>query len=300
MTKLLLPPALLVLVILVFITISRQSNLNYPASLLLPTPQPAQNFGEIIDQKLSPENKKNQIQFSLPKEATKHSDINVPILTYHYVGGNPNPNDKARNSLSVDPFQFEQELTWLVQNGYQSVTLKDLYNNLTLVKPLPSKPIILSFDDGYIDFYYNAYPILRKYNFEAVSFIPTGLVGKPAYMTWSMIEEISKLGGVEFESHGVNHRGLTSLSDRELLEELEGSRKVLESHTGKQVDFIAYPYGSFDLRVTGVAQKVGYKAAASTIFGDSQSKDWLFALRRIKVPGMSTLPVFASRLRQAS
>jgi len=304
-TKLLLPPALLVLLILVFLTISRQANLyssqndiSLPRSTLVPTP--TKNFGEIIDRNLDNNKMNNQFKINTSQQTANYIGINVPILTYHYISDNPNPSDKARNSLSVTPFQFEQEMEWLLQNGYQTVSLKDLYDNLTWAKPLPLKPIILSFDDGYVDFYYNVYPILRKYNFKAVSFIPTGLVGQPAYMNWSMIEEISKWGGVDFASHGVTHRNLTSLSDRELSDELELSKKVLELHTGRQVDFIAYPYGSFNARVIEAVKKTGYKAGASTIFGKFQNKDSLFALKRIRVPGMPSLSVFASRLRQAS
>lgn len=298
-TKLLLPPSLLILSILIIITIARHSNFNYPVSSPLPSPTSTQRFGDIIGPDSNSEVKEKK-EIYIPNRETNNLGIKVPILTYHYVGGNPNPNDKARNSLSVDPFQFEQELGWLAQNGYHTITLEDLYDNLKSGKSLPPKPIILSFDDGYIDFYYNAYPILRKYNFSAVAFIPTGFIGKPAYMTWSMIEEISRWGGVEFGSHGVNHKDLASLSELELVRELEESKKVLEEKTHHPVDFLAYPYGSFNQRVVLAARKAGYKAATSTIFGEKQSGDGLFALRRLRVPGMPTLTAFTARLRQAS
>ncbi|OGD86905.1 hypothetical protein A2Z23_01425 [Candidatus Curtissbacteria bacterium RBG_16_39_7] len=300
MTKLLLPSSLLVLAILIFITISRYSNFSYQVITPKPAPQQPKNFGEVIEKNTTADITKKQTQFDFQSKLSQSLSINVPILTYHYIGANPNPADKARNSLSVDPFQFEQELEWLSQNGYQSITLEDLYENLTSLKELPPKPIILTFDDGYIDFYYNAYPILRKYNFSAVSFIPTGFVGRPGYMTWSMVEEISTRGGVEFESHGVNHKDLASLSEQELVRELEDSKKVLEEKTGRPVDFLAYPYGGFNQRVVQIVRKTGYKSAVSTISGEKQMGDELFALRRIRVPGMPTLVAFTARLRQAS
>ncbi len=86
----------------------------------------------------------------------------VPILMYHYVGNNPNPADLQRDTLSISPNKFNEQMKYLSDNGYAAISLDTLYAGLKKQVTLPNKSIILTFDDGYIDFYYNAYPILIK------------------------------------------------------------------------------------------------------------------------------------------
>src|SRR5260221_3090993 len=77
----------------------------------------------------------------------------VPVLMYHYIRVNPDPNDKVGFNLSVTPWDFSAQLDWLAQHGYHSITLDDLGANLFYHIKLPPKPVVLTFDDGYRDFY---------------------------------------------------------------------------------------------------------------------------------------------------
>lgn len=97
-------------------------------------------------------------------ETVLAANIRVPILMYHFIADNPNPKDTGRNYLSVSPQKFEAQMDYLAKNGYTPISLDTLYGIFNKQTNAPLKPIILTFDDGYIDFYTNAYPILKRVN----------------------------------------------------------------------------------------------------------------------------------------
>lgn len=213
---------------------------------------------------------------------------------YHYIGYNPNPKDTVRNTLSVTPDKFEAQMSYLAQNGYTPITLDTLYGIFNKQTQAPAKPVVLTFDDGYIDFYTTAFPILRKYNFHAVSFIPTGLMNQGYYMSWAQIKEIQASGLVTFEAHSVTHSNLTSLSTNRLTKELQDSKNVLQSQTGYPVNFIAYPYGASNNLVQQTAQKSGFVGGVGTWFGKATSPS--MNMPRIRITGQMDLKTFTSRL----
>lgn len=220
--------------------------------------------------------------------------INVPVLMYHYIANNPNSKDTARNSLSVPPDKFDAQMDYLSKHGYTPVTLDTLYGIFNKQTSVSSKPVVLTFDDGYIDFYTIAFPILRKYNFHAVSFIPTGLVGRGYYMNWDQIKEIQSSGLVTFEAHSVSHSSLTALGNQSLQRELVDSKNILQSQTGYPVNFVAYPFGMSNTRVQSAARNAGYVGGLSTWYG----KAWGGSMNmpRIRVSGYWSIKEFASRL----
>jgi len=220
--------------------------------------------------------------------------LRVPILTYHYIAGNPNAKDIARDSLSVSPDKFEAQMQYLAQAGFTPVTLDTLYGIFNGQTSAPAKPIVLTFDDGYIDFYTNAFPILRKFNFHAVSFIPSGLIGGSYYMNWGQIKEIASTGLVTFEGHTVNHANLASISYSAMLKQLIDSKNVIQANTGYPVNFISYPNGFTNGTVQAAARQAGYVGGVGVWYG----KAWGPSLNmpRIKVSGFWSLKEFASRL----
>lgn len=222
------------------------------------------------------------------------ASLRVPILTYHYIANNPNPNDRARDNLSVSPDNFEVQMDYLSKNGYTPISLDTLYavfNGQASV----AKPVVLTFDDGYIDFYTNAYPILRRFNFHAVSFIPTGLMGsKSYYMSWNQIKEIQASGLVTFEAHTVNHVNLPSYGYARVLQELRDSKNILQSQTGYPVNFVAYPNGSSNASVQNAARQAGLVGGLGTWYGKASGGS--MNMPRIKVSGFWSIKEFASRL----
>lgn len=220
----------------------------------------------------------------------------VPILTYHYIGNNPNPADKARDNLEVVPDKFEEQMNYLSKNGYNTISFDTLYAVLHGVSSLPLKPVILTFDDGYIDFYLNAYPILRRYGLHAVSFIPTGLVGKGYYMSWPQIKEIDASGLVSFQAHSVDHPNLAGLSDDKLKYQIWESKKALEAELGKPVNTFAYPYGVTDERVWAAVKAAGFVGAVGTWYGVIESEGTIYDMPRVKIGGGMTIEKFPSLL----
>lgn len=222
--------------------------------------------------------------------------VHVLILYYHYIGNNPNPKDKLRDDLSVTPDKFEAQMNYLSSHNYNSITFDQLYSALKGKASLPDKPVILTFDDGYIDFYVNAYPILKKYNLHATSFIPTGKVGTTYYLYWDQIKEMDASGLISFQAHTVDHVNLLSLSDAKLRYQIFESKKVLEQQLGKKVNFMAYPYGTADERVWTVVKEAGFVGAAGTWFGSIESEGNLFDMPRIKISGKITLKQFQQKV----
>lgn len=220
--------------------------------------------------------------------------VSVPILMYHYIGNNPTPKDLARNTLSVSPDKFEAQMEYLSKNGYTPISLDTLYAIFNKQATSPAKPVVLTFDDGYIDFYTNAFPILRRFNFHAVSFIPTGLIGGSYYMNWNQIKEIQASGLVTFEAHTVSHANLVSLSSAAVFKQMQDSKNVIQSQTGYPVNFIAYPFGATNGSVQAGAQKAGFVGGLGTWYGKAGGPS--MNMPRIKVSGFWSIKEFAARL----
>lgn len=218
----------------------------------------------------------------------------VPILMYHFIGNNPNPKDKARDTLSVSPDKFEAQMDYLSKNGYTPISLDTLYGIFNKQVTAPPKPIVLTFDDGYIDFYTTAFPILRRFNFHAVSFIPTGLMNQGYYMSWDQIKKIQSSGLITFESHTVTHANLVSLNFDNAFKQVVDSKNVLQSQTGYPVNFIAYPFGTSNANIIAASKKAGYVGGAGTWFGKAAGQS--MNLPRIRVSGFWSLKEFAQRL----
>lgn len=222
------------------------------------------------------------------------SPTHVPILMYHYIRDYNNPKDRVGNTLSVSPANFDQQMNYLASHGYTPITLDTLYGIFNHQAASPAKPVVLTFDDGYNDFYASAYPILQKYNFHAVSFIPTGLIGQGAYMSWGNIHEIQSSGLVTFEAHTITHAYLPRLTYQGMLTELQQSKQTLQSQTGYTVNFIAYPYGASNWTVQRAAQQAGFVGGVGTWYAQASYKS--MNMPRVRVNGDFSLQTFASRL----
>ena len=142
---------------------------------------------------------------------------NIPVLMYHSIS------TVSGNSLCVPEDQFREEMKWLSENHFHSISLNEFYQALTNGAALPENPILLTFDDGYSDAYTAAWPIMKTYRFTGTFFIITADIGN-GYMTWDQIKELSKSGNC-IASHTVHHLDLTTLSGKDLNSELK-KRKV--------------------------------------------------------------------------
>lgn len=222
--------------------------------------------------------------------------ISIPILLYHYIGDNPNPADGARDALSISPHKFDEQMEYLSKSGFTPITLDTMYAGLTGQVPLPSKAIVITFDDGYVDLYLNAWPILRKYGFRAVAFIPTGLVGTKYYASWDQLTQMQDGGLLSFQSHGVSHNDLVGMSAEQLKTELSTSKQTLEAKFGIPVNFIAYPYGISNGVVWDKAKQVGFLGGLGTWPSTVVSEGVIYNMPRLKISGELSLEQFAQKI----
>jgi peptidoglycan/xylan/chitin deacetylase (PgdA/CDA1 family) len=220
--------------------------------------------------------------------------VRVPILMYHYIRVNPVARDRAGADLSVAPRDFVQEMQLLASTGFHTVSLDDLTAALVSGRALPPKPVVLTFDDGYEDFYTAAYSVLRADGFRATSFVITGLVGAPGYLTWSQMREMEASGLVQFESHTVHHMEMTRLSIPQAQRELLESKWTLEMQLGVPVRYFCYPSGRYNARIELLVLHDGYTAAVSTRYGEVHTSRDLGALTRIRIHGGESIASFAA------
>jgi len=216
---------------------------------------------------------------ALPKQ------IRVPILMYHYVEYVKDKGDTIRQSLSLGPHTFEDEVKTLTDAGYTFMTNAELADALSGKIPLPTKPIVLTFDDGYRDFYTDVYPILKKYHAKATAYIISGFLGYPNNMSSSQVAEIAHGGLVEIGAHTVHHAWLKGLPGKSLTCEVDQSKKTLELLTGKPVVSFAYPYGVFDVQAIQALAAAGFTSAVSTVPGIDQYQTHRYFLYRLRPGG---------------
>ncbi len=221
--------------------------------------------------------------------------IRVPVLMYHYISTPPPGADKYRLDLSVTPAQFAAQLAWLRANGYTTVTLGNLYDALTAGAPLPPRPVILTFDDGYADAYAQAFPLLREAGMVGTFFVVTEWLdnGQAGYLTWDQAREMAA-AGMAIESHSRSHPDLTNDCDYDCrVYQVLGSVETIAAEIGVRPRFFCYPGGRYDAGLFAVLEAAGIVAAVTTHGGTLHVSERLLELPRVRVRGTTTLREFA-------
>jgi peptidoglycan/xylan/chitin deacetylase (PgdA/CDA1 family) len=232
----------------------------------------------------------------------------VPILMYHHISSAPPAPSQA--GLTITDPQFAAQLAYLKGHDYHAVLLVDLFNALDYGRPLPPHPVVLTFDDGYLDAYTDALPLLRRYGMVGEFNIITGFVGKTIgvnrYMTWPQIVAMAG-AGMEMESHTIDHQDLGIIDAPQDAYELRFSRAVLAAHIHRAVQFLAYPAGEPFRSGTLVAQqrllallpRCGYVGALLDPPTPSTVQDARtpYQLPRVRVDPRESLAVFAASLQ---
>jgi peptidoglycan/xylan/chitin deacetylase (PgdA/CDA1 family) len=221
----------------------------------------------------------------------------VPILMYHYISAPPSASDRIRYGLSVSPETFEAQLNLLRDQGFSTITLRELYEHLATGAALPENPIVLTFDDGYLDNYTNAFPLLQKYNMRGTFFVLTGPAddGNPQYLTWDMIQAMSA-AGMDIQLHAREHLDMRHRSHEWLVFHIIGGRQSIEGHTGQPVVFMAYPSGKFDADLVRFLQSANFWGAVTTAFGRQHELQDALIWDRVRISGQLRLQDFARLL----
>lgn len=223
--------------------------------------------------------------------------VRVPILMYHHIAVPPPDADVYRRDLSVTPENFAAQLQYLAEQGYQTITLYDLVYHLTLGWPLPPRPIILTFDDGYRDNYTNAFPLLQKHGLAGTFFILTEPIDQKheEYLTWSQVRKMSA-AGMDIEVHGRTHRDLRGRDTDFLIWEIVGPREIIEARIQQRPRFFCYPSGQYDEAVVAMLKSDYFWGAVTVEQGTLHTTEGLFDLHRIRVKGKDTLEDFIAKL----
>ncbi len=234
---------------------------------------------------------------ALPK-TTPHpaKTLSVPIFMFHHAGNAPPGADPVRRDLTVSAADLDAQMKYLKSAGYHPITQTQLFKALFMGGGLPSKPVLITFDDGYLDNFSQALPILVKYGFPATFYIISGRVGGRGYLSWEQIKVMEK-DGMDIGSHTVNHQDLSIVSAADLKHELGDSAKDIGAHLGHPVYWFCYPSGRFNARVLQVENEDGYLLAATEKWGRKQSSDAPLALSRYRIRNTTGLEGFKNILQ---
>lgn len=221
--------------------------------------------------------------------------LNVPILMYHYISEVPPDADIYRLDLTVPPERFEAQLRYLKEQGYETVTLADLYETLSTGRPLPPRPIVLTFDDGYKDAYTHALPLLQAYGYVGEFFVlaTPAHYEDPHYLSWEEMKLMAD-AGMSIQAHGRDHVDLTGRDYDFLVYQILGVREAVEAHVGRPVRFFCYPSGRYDADTEAVVTSAGYWGGVTTEWGTELRLDNRYTWPRLRIRGEWDMEQFAS------
>jgi peptidoglycan/xylan/chitin deacetylase (PgdA/CDA1 family) len=198
-------------------------------------------------------------------------------------------------------------MAYLAARSYHVITLEGLCHSLINARPLPARCVVLTFDDGFVDNYTQAYPILQRFGFPATIFLTVAFIGtnelpvlsgrhRPARpLTWQQVDDMGR-HGIAFGSHTLTHPALPRLGEAELRHEICDSRRLLEEKLARAIPFFCYPKGEFTSPIKVLVREAGYTAACSVFPGAVQAKSDLFALPRTYIGRDDTLSDFRNKL----
>lgn len=224
----------------------------------------------------------------------------VPVLCYHqFTEGNT-----TDNKMVITRTEFESQMAYLADNGYQVFSLSELAEFINGKKELPIKSVVITIDDGYKSYFEIAYPILKKYQFPSTMFVYPDFIGAGTALKWSDVKYLSKSPLVDIQSHSKTHDSLQPLPSGEpdkdyltrLKTEVEGAEKILSRRTGQKINHFAYPYGNSSLKLVELLKKNDYELAVTVQKGSNPSFAAPFLLHRTMIYGGDSLNTFKKSL----
>jgi peptidoglycan/xylan/chitin deacetylase (PgdA/CDA1 family) len=248
--------------------------------------------------------------YPLTQIIRRSKDVMMPILMYHSISDDPeewvHPYYRISTPLSV----FAEHMRYLHENHYTVIGLKNIYDILNIQNNLPNKNVVITFDDGYRDFYTNAYPILQKHNFTATVFLPTSFIGNEdtklrgkEHLNWDEVKVLSK-AGITFGSHSVTHPQLSALKIEDVDCEIKLSKEIIEDKLGERIDTFSYPFKfpeenwKFKKILIDLLQKYGYICGVSTRIGTTSNKDNRYFMKRIPINSGDDISFFQTKLER--
>lgn len=231
----------------------------------------------------------------------------VPILMYHSISDREERGHPYFRTVT-SPGAFEWQMRYLHENGYVAVRIGEALEYLDGRRELQGQPVVITFDDGYADFQSAAYPVLARYGFTAIVYLPTAFIGETggrfkdcACLTWNQVRELHGLG-IEFGSHTVNHPKLVELPAKAVEEEVRQSKEMIEQEIGAAVTSFAYPYAFpetkryFTAMLRGMLKGAGYESGTCTVIGVASEWDDGLFLKRLPINGLDDGSLMGAKL----
>jgi peptidoglycan/xylan/chitin deacetylase (PgdA/CDA1 family) len=230
----------------------------------------------------------------------------IPILLYHSIS---EPATRQFAECAILPRAFREQMAYLGQSGYVPIPLANVCRAILDDEvPLPRRPVVLTFDDAYLDFYTEALPVLRQHGFPATLYVPTAYVGQTSrwlrpegehqrpMLSWAQLEEIQRSGLVDCGAHSHTHPQLDVLPPAVAREEVVRCKTILEAHLAAEVSSFAYPFGFYNAAARDLVRAAGYRSACAVKHAMSSTRDDLFALARIAITRQTTIDQFGRLL----
>lgn len=229
----------------------------------------------------------------------------IPILMYHSISDEPEKSHPYY-SVNTSPAVFRLHMQLLHHNNYRVINLNEIKN--ALVGAPFDKYVVITFDDGFRDFYTDAYPILKKYGFKATVFLPTAFITekrssfkKKECMNWDEVKGLSQ-NGIIFGSHTVSHPKLVNLSIKEIEKELKLSKDIIENKIDTKIDSFCYPFAFpenrlFQNNLKNILIECGYINGVCTKIGRVDSKTNMYFCPRLPINTYDDTVFFKAKLQ---
>jgi peptidoglycan/xylan/chitin deacetylase (PgdA/CDA1 family) len=235
----------------------------------------------------------------------------IPILMYHSISDESQAGVSPYYQTTTTPKAFAEQMAYLSENGYATISPAEAAVELSDSAAASSKKVVVTFDDGFRDFYTDAFPLLERFGFRATVYLPTAYVGESRAsfkgnpcLTWSEVRELQGRG-IEFGSHTVTHPQLYDSKPEAIEEEVLRSRQTIERELGCVVDSFAYPYafpepdGAFKRRLRETLRQAGYRNGVCTTIGRPDATSDVFFMERLPVNSGDDLSLFRAKLEGA-
>lgn len=235
----------------------------------------------------------------------------IPVLMYHSITTNQSSNVHPYYRTITSPAVFAEQMKFLHEQGYKTCTPAQAISQLKAETIRFPKSIVITFDDGYRNFYYHAFPVLKQYGFSATVYLPTAYIGETPIpfkgedcLTWSEVRAL-KLQGIEFGSHTVHHPWLREMAPSAINDEIVNSKDTIEQQLGYKVDSFAYPYAfpqidrNFTQALGEMLGSAGYTNGVSTIIGRANGRSHPLFLERLPINSCDDSALFRVKLAGA-
>lgn len=230
---------------------------------------------------------------------------------YHSISDDPERDFSPYYKVCTAPKRFAEQMQWLADAGYRGVSLQEGLSFLGGNSQSDTRPVAITFDDGFRDFHTEAFPVLRRFGFTATMYLPTGYIADERKsfksrecLTWTEVKELQR-AGTEFGSHTVTHPKLVELDWPEITAELRESRSTIEAQLGQPVRSFAYPFAfpqakaAFAQRFCETLTQTGYENCVTTAVGRARPGDNLLQLKRLPVNNADDRALLEAKLKGA-